>query len=125
MGYYIDLETISIEKYKTKLESAYLPPSRMILKENLDERFNYFKSIGINNVKELLQILKKNDKLEDLSKANCLSENYLKILLRELNSTLPKPNKIKEFVGISEGTILKLEKIGIKNIKLRNTEDDK
>ncbi|MCK5169507.1 MAG: DUF4332 domain-containing protein [Bacteroidales bacterium] len=115
MGYYIDLETISIEKYKTKLESAYLPPSRMILKENLDERFNYFKSIGINNVKELLQILKKNDKLEDLSKANCLSENYLKILLRELNSTLPKPNKIKEFVGISEGTILKLEKIGIKN----------
>ncbi|MGB4205818.1 MAG: DUF4332 domain-containing protein [Bacteroidales bacterium] len=33
----------------------------------------------------------------------------------ELNSTLPKPNKLADFVGISKNTIDKLEKAGITN----------
>ena len=115
MAYYIDLEKISIDDYRIKLESAYLPPSRMILKDRLDERLGYFKSIGIENVKGLIQLLKKKDKFAELSKVECLSVNYLTILLRELKSTLPKPNKIKDFVGISKDIADKLEKIGIKN----------
>jgi hypothetical protein len=115
MGYYIDLEKITLNDYRSKLESAYLPPSRLILKEKLDERFGYLASIGIRNVKVLIATLRKKDKLEELSKAECLSSDYLTILLRELNSTLPKPNKLKEFTGVSRDTIEKLEKIGIKN----------
>jgi hypothetical protein len=115
MGYYIDLEKITIDDYRTKLESAYLPPSRMILKDKLDERFGYFKSIGIKNVKRLIQILKEKNKFAELSKIDCLSGDYLTILLRELNSTLPKPNKISDFIGISKDTVTKLERIGIKN----------
>ncbi len=115
MGYYINLEKISIDDYRIKLESAYLPPSRLILKDKLDERFGYFKSIGIKNVKELIQILKKKDKIAELSKVDCLSGDYLKILLRELNSTLPKPNKFADFTGISQETVDKLKNIGIKN----------
>ncbi|HOR41149.1 MAG TPA: DUF4332 domain-containing protein [Paludibacteraceae bacterium] len=115
MGYYIDLEKISIDDYRIKLESAYLPPSRLILKDKLDERFGYFKSIGIKNVKGLIQILKKKDKLVELSKVDFLSGDYLTILLRELNSTLPKPNKISDFIGIAKGTIDSLDKIGISN----------
>lgn len=46
---------------------------------------------------------------------DCLSGDYLTILLRELNNTLPKPNKIADFTGISKDTVAKLEKIGIKN----------
>ncbi len=115
MGYYINLASISLDSYKAKLASAYLPPSRMILKERLDERFEFFASIGIKNVNELRQTLQKKDKLAELSQIDCLSGDYMKILLREVNSTLPKPNKIKEFVGISTDTVSKLEKIGIKN----------
>jgi hypothetical protein len=115
MGYYIDLEKITIDDYKAKLQSAYLPPSRLILKEKLDERLGYFKIIGINNVKGLIQLLKKKDKFAELSKADCLSGDYLTILLRELNSTLPKPNKIADFTGIAKDTVEKLEKIGINN----------
>jgi hypothetical protein len=115
MAYYIDLSTISIDSYKTKLQSAYLPPSRMILKERLDERFDYFKSMGIKNAKELLYLLRKKDKLNELSKVECLAGDYLTILLRELNSTLPKPNKLSEFADIAAQTISKLEKIGIKD----------
>jgi len=115
MGYYIDLEKLSIDDYQIKLESAYLPPSRMILKDRLDERFGYFKSIGIKNVKGLIQLLKKKDKFDELSKVDCFSGDYLTILLRELNSTLPKPNKIADFIEIAKGTISNLEKIGISN----------
>jgi hypothetical protein len=115
MGYYIDLEKISIDDYRIKLESAYLPPSRLILKDKLDERFGYFKSIGIKNVKGLIQLLKKKDKLAELSKVDCFSGDYLTILLRELNSTLPKPNKISDFIEIAKDTVDSLEKIGITN----------
>ena len=111
MGYYIDLEKLSIDDYRRKLETAYLPPSRMILKENLEERLGYFKSIGIKNIKELIQILKKKEKFSELSKVNFLSNDYLTILLRELNSTLPKPNKLADFIEIAKDTISNLKKL--------------
>jgi hypothetical protein len=115
MGYYIDLNSISIDDYKAKLEVSDMLPSRMILKDKMEERFNYFKNIGINNVLELQQTLKKKDKLTELSKVKCFSGDYLVILLREINSIQPKPNKLKEFIGISSDTVSKLETAGIKD----------
>jgi hypothetical protein len=115
MGYYVDLGKITIKDYQKKLEDACLLPGRMILKEKLDERFGYFEQIGIKNIKELMQILKKKDKFTELSKVAYLSVDYLTILLRELNSTLPKPNKIADFIWLSKNTIDKLENIGIVN----------
>lgn len=115
MGYYIDLEKITIDDYRKKLETAYLPPSRMVLKDELDKRFGYFESIGIKNLKELIQILRKKEEFSKLQKVECLSGDYLTLLLRELNSTLPKPVKIRDFSGISDETVSKLEKAGIKN----------
>ena len=115
MGYYIDLEKLSIDDYRLKLESAYLPPSRILLKEKLEERFTYFKTLGISNVKDLMQLLKKKDTFSQLSKQDVFAGDYLTILLRELNSTLPKHNKLAEFVSISPEIINNLEKAGITN----------
>ena len=115
MGYYIDLDKISIDDYRIKLEAAYLPPSRIMLKDRLDERFGYFKSIGIKNAKELVKMLNRKDSFSELKKVECLSGNYLTILLREINSILPKPNRIKDFKTISKDTISKLESLGINN----------
>ena len=115
MGYYIDLEKLSIDDYRLKLESAYLPPSRMMLKDNLEERFAYFKTLGISNVKDLILLLKKKDKFCDLSRQDVFAGDYLTILLRELNSTLPKPNKLADFLEIRAGAVSNLEKIGISN----------
>lgn len=115
MGYYIDLRSISIDNYKKQLEKREMIPSRKILKENTEERFLYFKSMGIKNVYELWQLLKKKDSFAELSKVKCFTDDYLTILLREINSIQPKPNKIKEFTGTSPETISKLEKIGIKD----------
>lgn len=115
MGYYIDLEKTQIETYGEKLKKAYLPPSRIILRESTDEIFAYFKSIGISNVKDLIVLLKKKDSISELQKTDLLTEEYLKILLRELNSILPKPNKIKEFQGLSVDLTEALAKIGVNN----------
>ncbi|HUM89625.1 MAG TPA: hypothetical protein PKV50_08840, partial [Prolixibacteraceae bacterium] len=112
MGYYTDLATISIDDYQAKLESADLLPSRMLLKERLAERFGYFKSIGIRNVLDLQKLLKKKEKLAELTKVDGFSEDFLVVLLREINSIQPKPNKISEFIGISPETVSKLEKTG-------------
>jgi hypothetical protein len=113
MGYYIDLSEITIDDYSLKLQSAYLPPGRMILKERIEERFDYLKSVGIKNVKELVQLLRKKDKFEQLSKVSCFTGDYLTILLRELNSMHPKPNKIKEFTGISVYVVKQLKDFGL------------
>lgn len=115
MAYYIDLSTISIDEYKAQLEISDMLPSRMILKEKLDERFGYFKSMGIKNVLELQKTLKKKEKLVELSQINCFSGDYLPILLREINSIHPRPVKIAEFIEISDETVSKLLEMGIKD----------
>ena len=115
MGYSIDLSTISIEQYKTKLKNKNLIPGRMILKKNLDERFSYFKKNDLSNVSQLLSILKKKDKFKELSKLKLFSEDYLTILLRELKSIQSKPFKLTEFKWIPADAINKLEYDGIKN----------
>lgn len=89
-------------------------PSRMILKEKLEEHFAFFKNAGFKNVHQLQQLLKKKENIKELTIAG-LSEEYLTILLREINSIHPKPNKLKEFEGMNEEIISKLEKIGIKD----------
>ena len=117
MGYYIDLSLISLEDYKNKLATAYLPPSRKILREKREERFAYFSRLGIKNVKELFTLLKNKEKFKELHNVEVLSGDYLKILLRELNSTLPKPNRFRDFKALSSAVIENLEKIGIKNTR--------
>jgi hypothetical protein len=115
MGYYIDLSSISIENFKAKIETGFLLPGRMILKEKINERFSVLTKYGITNVSELQKALKKNDKIAIITKSDGQFQEYLTILLREINSIQPKPNKIKDFVGISSETVLKLEKEGIKD----------
>lgn len=115
MGYYIELDEITIDDYRKKLESKHLPPGRMILKDKLDERFDFFKNIGVKNAKDLIQLLKKKEKFAELSKVECFSGDYLIVLLRELNSTLPKPNKIADFSEIAKDTVGILEKMGVTN----------
>ena len=115
MGYYIDLENISIDQYKEILKLADLLPSRLILKDNIKINFDLIKNQNVQNVNELLKILKNKKKLQDFSKQSGLNENYLTILIREIKSYRQNPNKIKDFPSIADDMILKFENIGIKN----------
>ncbi len=115
MGYYIDLNQISIEQYQRILESADLLPSRLVLKENLKDNFDRLKNQGINHVEELLKTLGSKKKIQDLSKECQVDENYLTILAREAKSYRQKPNNLKDFPDTSSELVAKLEEIGIKN----------
>ncbi len=117
MGYHIELESITLEAYAEKLEVAWLPPSRRILQVKLAERFGYFQEAGIQNVKELQKLLKQPKYMEKFSELSLFRDGYLVILLREINSMLPKPNALKDFPGIPEDAAEKLAAIGIKDTK--------
>ncbi len=115
MGYYINYASITIDEYKEKIRNKTLIPSQQILKDALEERFDYFKSIGIKNVLELEKTLKKKEKLLELAQAPCLSEQYLTALLREIKGRQPKPRKLMDFTHISDDILTKLQQLGIKN----------
>jgi hypothetical protein len=115
MDYYINLENISIDEYREILKSADLLPSRMILKENIDDVFRIIKDQGVSNVDELLNTLKNKKKLLEFSTQSGIQEDYLTILIREVKSYRQSPNKIRDFPGVSEDDVSSLEKIGIKH----------
>ena len=109
MGYYINLKNITIDDYKEILKSADLLPSRKILKNDIDNIFKIIKKQKITDVDELQRVLKNKNKLQDFSKKSGIQEGYLKILRREVNSYRQRPKKIKDFPGMCENVVLKLE----------------
>jgi hypothetical protein len=78
--YHIDLEVYTLQKFKRNLESRDMIPSRVILKEDLDERFEKLEISGITNLKQLIDALKTKRKIELFSKQTGLSIEYLTIL---------------------------------------------
>ena len=115
--YHIDLEKFTLDKFKQSLKQREMIPSRVILKEEIDQRFNVLSANGINNLKNLVDALKTKVKVESFSRQTDLTIEYLTILKREANSYLPNPKKLKDFTGIDENDIQALENIGIKNSK--------
>ena len=115
--YYIDTEKFTLNKFKNSLQERRMIPSRVILKEDLDARFEILNSSGIDNLKALIDALKTKDKIEAFSSKSGLSIEYLTILKREASSYLPNPVNLNKFPGIDSKAIEALEKIGIKNTK--------
>lgn len=75
------------------------------------------KSIGINNLEELLNSIKTDIKRDNISKKTGIDDNYLTILRREINGFIPKPISLSVFLDIDKSLLLKLSKIGIKTSK--------
>ncbi len=115
MGYYIDLKSISIDKYKEILKTTELIPSWKVLGENIDKNLNVIKKQHIENLDKLLATLKDKDKIQEFSKQSGLPTNYLEVLKRAVNGFRQKPNRIKDFTCIPEVVANKLDKLGIKN----------
>jgi hypothetical protein len=115
--YHIDLEKYVLQRFKKSLQKRDMIPSRVILKEKIEERFAIISSNGIKNLKALIDTLKSKQKIEIFSKKTNLSIDYLTILKREANSYLPNPINLKKFPGTDSKDIEILEELGIKNTK--------
>lgn len=117
MGYVPDLNRLSIEAYKEILKNQYMLPSRKILHQDMDRCFDAILRCSITNLAELKSALSSKEKLGAFADRSGLSEEYLVILRREINSIEPKAVLIKEFPDIEESTLAKLSVNGIKSSK--------
>ena len=115
--YYVDLEGFSLERFKEVLETKELLPGRVILKEQLDERFKLLDSMGITNLQELWETLKTKKRVTNFADESGLSPDYLAILRREVGSYIPKPVNVKELPDIETETIERLASADIKTTK--------
>ncbi len=104
MAYYINFKSIPLSKFEGKLTNAYLPPSRMVLKKNIQVIFGYFKEIGIENLHDLHQKLKNKQWRFEMETIGIFPSGYLNVLLREINSLHPKAQKLSEFTNIPKET---------------------
>jgi hypothetical protein len=116
-SYHINLKEISLDQYKQTLKQTELIPSRRILKEQIDQRFERLQACGISNLDDLLSAAKNAKKIADLAKNTGLSEEYLTILRREVNALIPQPKNLRNFPGVEPTIVVKLEKRGIRNSK--------
>nr|WP_321508882.1 DUF4332 domain-containing protein [uncultured Hyphomonas sp.] len=115
MGYYRDLDALSLEDYQVILESADLLPSRRVLQEDTAARFAALKAQGLATVADLQNALKTKTKLQIFALKSGLDEDYLKILIREVNSLQPKPNKLADIPDVPEAVVSALANLGIKD----------
>lgn len=115
--YHIDLERFSLEKFRDILNTGEVLPGRKILKEKISERFEILESMGIRNLKELIEALKTKAKVERLSQESGLPKDYLIILRREANSYIPRPVNLKDIPGVDSEYIDRLAAVGIKHTK--------
>lgn len=121
-SYYIDFNTFTLDKLKQSLKGRAMIPSRVLLKEDMDERFKLLRKRGITNLSELIAALKSKEKVSTFSKESGLTEEYLTILKREASSYHPNPIALDKFPGASKETCQKLAEVGIKNTKQLFTE---
>lgn len=115
--YHLDLKKISLKKYKAELAQSELLPSRKILQDELDKRFENLENHEIKNLDELLQTLKTPEKIKKFSDTTGLPLEYLQILKREVASYLPKPVKIADFPSVKKTVSVKLDELGINNTR--------
>jgi hypothetical protein len=114
-GYYIDLSRISIDEFQRTLSSGYILPSRQVLREDINERFDVLRSLGISDIEELRTALKTKAKVEEFALKTGIPVDYLTILRREANSYRTNPVVLGKVPGTDPKVIGSLSKIGIKN----------
>lgn len=114
-GYYIDLETFTLDTLKQRLSKIHLTPSQKVLVVDMDARFAILKGQGIENLKQLQEILKNKKAVAAFAEQCELPIDYLTVLRRWVNGYHPKPIKLADFPTVDPNAIAKLEEIGIKN----------
>jgi hypothetical protein len=115
--YHLDLEGFSLQRFRHILETSELLPSRQVLKEKISERFAILESMGIRNLKELIDALRTKKKIERFSQESGLPQDYLEILKRQTKIYTPNPISLKDIPGIAPEHIERLAARGLKQTK--------
>lgn len=117
VGYYLDLNTFTIDELQELLQTSRLLPSQQILLNDVDARFALLREMGIENLAQLQKVLKTKTAVAAFADQTGLPLDYLTVLRREVNSYQPKPINLKEFPGVDTAVVQQLQQQGIKNTK--------
>jgi hypothetical protein len=115
--YCIDPSLISLEEFRELTANRRMLPSRVVLQEQMDERFALFKDSGINHLGDLLRTLGSKSQIHNFSIQTGLSEDYLLLLKREAGSYLARPFPLSSFPGIPFEYAELLKSRGIRSTK--------
>lgn len=98
----------SLEDLKNRILNTDLVPSRSVLQNDIESVFERLKSSEITNLPDLKASLKTPSKLKTLAQSSGITEEYLTLLRREIESYEPKPFKIKDVMALTEEEIQSL-----------------
>ncbi|MFZ5966964.1 MAG: DUF4332 domain-containing protein [Bacillota bacterium] len=107
--YSIDLEDIPLDEFKQLLESIDLLPGRKVLLDGLAGVITRLKKRGVLNLSQLQQALKNKKKYPELQEALSVTNEYLVILNREINSYVSKPIPLAKLGILTEWEIKNLQ----------------
>lgn len=115
--YTLDPFQFSLGKFYELTRSRRMIPSRIILKEHMEERFSLLENQGIENMGQLIRALGSKNKIMDMASATGIPENYLVLLKREAGSYLAKPFPLSGLYGIPFEYTEVLKSRGIRNTR--------
>ncbi len=113
--YTLDPFQISMERFFELTVSKRLIPSRVELREKIDERFRILMDAGVQSLGELLKNLKSKKDLLAFASTSGIPEAYLVLLRREAGSYLARPFPLSEFPGIPHEYVVALKSREINN----------
>jgi hypothetical protein len=112
-GYMPDLSALSLAEFKRMLRTGRLLPSRRPLLDDIDAQFARLEKEGLANVHDLQSALSSATKLKRLAAQTGVPENYLKLLRREVISSLPTPVRFRDVPNLASEAVEKLEALEI------------
>ncbi len=118
ISYMPDLSKITLDEYKNELKTGRLLPSRQPLLEDIDNKFNILRKNGYDDLSGLKKALDNKKSFNEMIKKTGLSDDYLKLLKREVGNVLPVPIKFSEIPNISEKIIKKLTNLDITDTEI-------
>lgn len=116
-SYSIDPSLISLEDFRDLTSGRDMLPGRLMLHEQMEERFAILKDSGVKHLGDLLARLSSPAKIQEYAQRSGLSSDYLVLLKREAGSYLARPFPLSDFPGIPHEYIELLKSRGIKHTR--------
>ncbi len=116
-SYSIDPDLVSLEEFRELTAGRNMLPGRVMLQEEMEERFAILKASGMEHLGKLFRLLASKSKIESFSERTGLSQEYLILLKREAGSYLKGPFPLSSFPGIPFEYTELLYSRGIKHTK--------
>lgn len=115
--YSIDPSLLSLEEFRELTAGKSMLPGRVMLQEEMKERFQVLKKSGVDSLGDLLHLLASKSKIESYAAQSGLPTAYLVLLKREAGSYLARPFPLSDFPGIPYEYTELLKSRGIRNTK--------